>query len=98
MRIEQDIKLDFKDVLIRPKRSTLTSRSEVDISRDYTFLHSQRAYQGIPIIAANMDMTGTFEMARALANELLRGDYTPEKRAADEAIMDREFGRRKDQR
>lgn len=40
MRIEQDIKLDFKDVLIRPKRSTLTSRSEVDISRDYVFLHS----------------------------------------------------------
>lgn len=69
MRIEQDIKLDFKDVLIRPKRSTLTSRSEVDISRDYTFLHSQRAYQGIPIIAANMDMTGTFEMARALARQ-----------------------------
>lgn len=67
MRIEQDLKLDFKDVLIRPKRSTLTSRSEVDISRDYVFLHSQRPYQGIPIIAANMDMTGTFEMARTLA-------------------------------
>ncbi len=67
MRIEQDLKLDFKDVLIRPKRSTLTSRSEVDISRDYVFLHSQRSYQGIPIIAANMDMTGTFEMARTLA-------------------------------
>lgn len=67
MRIEQDIKLDFKDVLIRPKRSTLTSRSEVDISREYTFLHSQRRYHGIPIIAANMDMTGTFDMARTLA-------------------------------
>jgi GMP reductase len=67
MRIEQDVKLDFKDVLIRPKRSTLTSRSEVDISRDFVFLHSQRKYHGIPIIAANMDTTGTFEMARALA-------------------------------
>mgnify|MGYP000868727909 CR=1 FL=1 len=67
MRIEQDVKLDFKDVLIRPKRSTLTSRSEVDISREYVFLHSQRRYRGIPIIAANMDMTGTFEMARTLA-------------------------------
>ena len=67
MRIEQDMKLDFKDVLIRPKRSTLTSRSEVDISRDYVFLHSKRRYQGIPIIASNMDATGTFEMARALA-------------------------------
>ena len=67
MRIEQDIKLDFKDVLIRPKRSTLTSRSEVDISREYVFLHSRRKYHGIPIIAANMDATGTFEMAKSLA-------------------------------
>lgn len=66
MRIEQDLKLDFKDVLIRPKRSTLTSRSEVDISRRFVFLHSQQAYHGIPIIAANMDTTGTFEMAKAL--------------------------------
>jgi GMP reductase len=71
MRIEQDIKLDFKDVLIRPKRSTLTSRSEVDISRDYVFPHSQKTYHGIPIIAANMDATGTFEMARALARRQL---------------------------
>ena len=71
MRIEQDLKLDFKDVLIRPKRSTLTSRSEVDISRDFVFLHSQRPYHGIPIIAANMDATGTFEMARALARHSL---------------------------
>ncbi|MDR1462600.1 MAG: GMP reductase [Azoarcus sp.] len=67
MRIEQDIKLDFKDVLIRPKRSTLTSRSEVDISRDFIFPHSRKTYRGIPIIAANMDTTGTFEMARALS-------------------------------
>lgn len=71
MRIEQDLKLDFKDVLIRPKRSTLTSRSEVDISRDFVFLHSQRPYHGIPIIAANMDATGTFEMARALTRHSL---------------------------
>jgi len=71
MRIEQDIKLDFKDVLIRPKRSTLTSRSEVDISRDFIFLHSQKKYHGIPIIAANMDATGTMEMARALATQKL---------------------------
>jgi len=71
MRIEQDLKLDFKDVLIRPKRSTLTSRSEVDISRDFVFLHSHRKYHGIPIIAANMDTTGTIEMARALAKHQL---------------------------
>ena len=71
MRIEQELKLDFKDVLIRPKRSTLTSRSEVDISREFVFPHSKRSYQGIPIIAANMDATGTMEMARALAKQRL---------------------------
>ena len=66
MRIEEDLKLDFKDVLIRPKRSTLTSRSEVDISRQFSFRNSGGKYAGIPIIAANMDTVGTFEMARAL--------------------------------
>ena len=71
MRIEQDIKLDFKDVLIRPKRSSLTSRSEVDISRTYEFLHSKKKYHGIPIIAANMDTTGTMEIARALSRHQL---------------------------
>jgi GMP reductase len=66
MHIEESIKLDFKDVLIRPKRSTLTSRSEVDISREFVFHNSHKKYRGIPIIAANMDTTGTMEMARAL--------------------------------
>jgi GMP reductase len=66
MHIEQELKLDFKDVLIRPKRSTLTSRSEVDIARQFTFRHGKYGYSGIPIIAANMDTTGTFEMANAL--------------------------------
>ena len=70
MHIEESVKLDFKDVLIRPKRSTLTSRSEVDIHREFTFHHSRRTYRGIPVIAANMDSTGTMEMARAL------GDHT----------------------
>lgn len=67
MHLENSVKLDFKDVLIRPKRSTLTSRSEVDITREFKFLHSSGPYHGIPIIAANMDTTGTFEMASALA-------------------------------
>jgi GMP reductase len=66
MRIEEELKLDFQDVLIRPKRSTLTSRSEVDISRDFAFRHSGRRYHGVPVIAANMDTVGTFEMARVL--------------------------------
>ena len=67
MHLENSVKLDFKDVLIRPKRSTLTSRSEVDITREFKFLHSSEPYHGNPIIAANMDTTGTFEMASALA-------------------------------
>jgi GMP reductase len=66
MRIENDLKLDFRDVLIRPKRSTLTTRSDVDISREFTFRHTGTKYHGIPIVASNMDTTGTFEMARAL--------------------------------
>ena len=66
MHIDYQVKLDFKDVLIRPKRSTLTSRSDVDITREFTFRHAGIKYHGIPIIASNMDTTGTFEMARAL--------------------------------
>src|SRR3990167_5087320 len=71
MRIEEDFKLDFKDVLIRPKRSTLTSRSEVDISREFSFRHSAGKYRGIPVIAANMDTVGTFERAKALTRHQL---------------------------
>ena len=66
MRIEDEIKLDFKDVLIRPKRSTLSSRKEVDLIKWYKFKHSGYEYKGIPIMAANMDGVGTLEMAHAL--------------------------------
>jgi GMP reductase len=66
MRIEDGVKLDFRDVLIRPKRSTLTTRSDVDISREFTFRHTGTKYHGIPIVASNMDTIGTFEMARVL--------------------------------
>jgi len=67
MRIEEDMKLDFKDVLIRPKRSTIRSRSEIDLEREYKFCHCDLRWKGIPIITANMDHTGTFEMARVLS-------------------------------
>ena len=84
MRIEEDIKLDYKDVLIRPKRSTLGSRKEVDLERGFTFRNYKpevidrgpdytfdtgpyRHYRGTPIMAANMDGVGTFEMADTLA-------------------------------
>ncbi|WP_207479701.1 GMP reductase [Arenibaculum pallidiluteum] len=67
MIIESDLKLDFKDVLIRPKRSTLRSRSAVDVTRGFRFLHSGSEWSGFPLIAANMDVIGTMGMARALA-------------------------------
>ena len=66
MRIESDVKLDFKDVLIRPKRSTLSSRNAVDVDRTFRFLHTGAEWKGFPLIAANMDVTGTMAMARAL--------------------------------
>ncbi len=66
MLLEQEIRLDFDDVLIRPKRSTLTSRSEVDIERDIRFRNGGW-FKGVPILAANMDTIGTFEMNKALA-------------------------------
>ena len=68
MRIESDLKLGFKDVLIRPKRSTLKSRSQVELKRTFSFLHSGREWSGIPVIAANMDTVGTFELAAVLAD------------------------------
>ena len=67
MKIENDIKLDFNDVLIRPKRSTLSSRKEVQLNRTYTFRNSGQTYTGIPIMAANMDGVGTLAMAEKLS-------------------------------
>jgi len=68
LRIEEDTKLDFKDVLIRPKRSTLSSRSQVSLERTFKFKHSQREWKGVPLIVANMDTVGTFEMAMTMAS------------------------------
>jgi GMP reductase len=65
-KIINEIKLDFDDVLIRPKRSTLNSRSEVCLSRNFSFKYSPRDLLCIPIIAANMDTVGTFDMAKSL--------------------------------
>jgi len=65
--IVYDVKLDFKDVLLRPKRSTLRSRAEVDLSREIVFRNSKLTFSGVPIIASNMDTVGTFQMAQTLA-------------------------------
>jgi len=71
MHIESDIKLGFKDVMLRPKRSTLSSRSEVTLNRKFKFLHGGKDWEGVPIMAANMDTVGTMEMAKALASQQL---------------------------
>lgn len=67
MRIESDLKLGFKDVLIRPKRSTLKSRAQVNLEQTFTFLHSKKTWSGVPVVAANMDTVGTFELAEVIA-------------------------------
>ena len=72
MRIEEELKLDYSDVLFRPKRSTLSSRKDVDLNRTYKFKYSKNEWSGIPIMAANMDGVGELGIADALsANEMV---------------------------
>ena len=86
MRIEDDSKLDYKDVLIRPKRSTLGSRRDVELERGFSFRNyrgeTEKHYRGIPIMASNMDGVGTFTMADALSKHglftCLVKNYPPE--------------------
>ena len=95
MRIENEIKLDFSDVLIRPKRSTLTSRKDVDLFRKFTYRNylsdfpdniKDHDYNGIPIMAANMDGVGTFTMAETLHQQ---GLFTClKKNYSEEALID----------
>ena len=81
MRIENETKLDYKDVLIRPKRSALKSRKDVSLERTYTFRNSKQNWAGVPIMAANMDGVGTFDMANTLSDlglfTCLAKQYTP---------------------
>jgi len=67
MRIETETKLDYSDVLIRPKRSTLRSRKDVQLEREFKFLHSKKTWVGVPIMTANMADTGTFSVAKVLS-------------------------------
>lgn len=82
MRIVDDIKLDFSDVLIVPKRAEQISRKVVNLQRTLRFKYSSQEWSGIPIMAANMDTVGTFEMARVLSNfdmlTCIHKHYSPE--------------------
>ena len=67
MKIENEVKLTFDDVMIKPKRSTLVSRNDVSLSRKFKFKYSKSRWEGVPIIAANMDTVGTIEMSNTLS-------------------------------
>tara|TARA_B100001057_G_scaffold477955_1_gene547874 strand:- start:614 stop:1660 length:1047 start_codon:yes stop_codon:yes gene_type:complete len=69
MKIDNELKLDFNDVLFRPKRSTLSSRSEVQVEREYKFKHSGRTWSGVPIISSNMDTISSIEMFKQLSSQ-----------------------------
>jgi len=69
MHIEYELKLDFNDVLLRPKRSTLNSRKEVQLEREFHFYHSSKTWKGVPLLTANMASCGTFELARVLSKK-----------------------------
>ena len=66
MRINYEPKLNFEDVLLQPKRSTLSSRKDVDMTRKFTFRNSGKVMNFLPIFASNMDGVGTFSMAKVL--------------------------------
>src|SRR4051812_26435048 len=71
MRIDHEPKLDFDDVLIRPKRSEAPSRAAIILEREHRFLNSGAKWKGIPIVASNMDTVGTMAMAKALGPEMM---------------------------
>ena len=87
MRIEEEIKLDYSDVLFRPKRSTLKSRREVDLKRKYKFKYSGLNWEGIPIIASNMDGVGEVEIALKLASFNLMTALTKQHNDKDIEIL-----------
>ena len=68
MRIEEEVKLDYSDVLFRPKRSTLSSRKDVDLNRTYKFRYSNNEWTGIPLMAANMDDVCKLGVAEKLSD------------------------------
>lgn len=90
MRIDSDIKLDFDDVLIRPKRSTLASRSQVSLLRTFNFYHGAKSWTGIPIIAANMDGVGTLDMGLSLSKHKMLTALTKHTTRASQEV-DQEY-------
>ena len=67
MRIINEVMLDYCDVLLKPKRSTMESRKDVELVRTFSFYHSPKKWTGVPIMTANMASCGTFSTAIVLA-------------------------------
>lgn len=91
MRLESDTKLDYADVLIRPKRSELLSRQDVNLERAFKFSNNKTSWTGIPIIAANMDGVGTFSMMKSLSKEKLLTALHKHYPLEEYSAMDKEY-------
>lgn len=63
MNIDYNLKLDFDDVLLKPNRSSILSRLDVDLTRTFNFKYSKRTFSGIPIISSNMISVTTSQVA-----------------------------------
>lgn len=90
MKLESGTKLDYADVLIRPRRSALSSRQEVILERTFKFPNSKTSWSGVPIIAANMDGVGTFSMMKALGRHGLMTALHKHYDLDEYGVMDRE--------
>lgn len=69
MQILSNTELDFSDVLIKPRRSTICSRKDADIVREYKFKWSKNSVFGTGLMNANMGTIGTFKVAKVMLDD-----------------------------
>ncbi len=96
MRIDNEVKLDYADVLLRPKRSTMTSRKDVNLERTFKFYHSPKVWTGIPVMTANMATCGTFEMSHILSKHKMITTFHKYYEIEDYQKYFKEFNSKKD--
>jgi len=93
MKINNEPKLDFDDVLLVPHRTKTASRSTIKLDRTFSFYHSTAKWKGIPVFAANMDTTGTLKMSHSLMKwglpTCLHKHY--DKETIDEQLVDYDY-------
>ncbi len=67
MQIINETQYDFNDVLIKPKRSELTSRKDVNLVREFKGRWNKKIkFSTIPLILSNMDSITSTEMCRKM--------------------------------